>query len=117
MASGGDRTPEYCCVLKNMTCIIDHLKTNEDAKERLIQKLQQKRWIDIPCKSKEHELVRTALNRIKDDANEYYAFIDMLQNITGMDVVVKKMNGMQILRRVWMYVVHSILRILHTMHH
>ena len=88
MASGGDHTPDYCCVLKSMTCIVDHLKVNEDAKKRLILKFIEEKWIDITSERNEDELVRTALGRIRKDANEYHKFIGMLKDITGMDQIV-----------------------------
>ena len=95
MASRGDHvhTPEYDSVLKNMICIIDHLKVNGDAKERLILKFQEKSWIDITSMPKEDELIRKVLNRIREDAKEFLVFIEMLQDITGMDGIVDKLKG------------------------
>ena len=95
MASGGDHvdTPEYDSVLKNMICIIDHLKVNGDAKERLILKFKEKSWIDITSTPKEDDLILKALHRIREDAKEFLVFIAMLQDITGMDGIVDKLKG------------------------
>ena len=94
MASGG--TPEYNSVLSNLIIITKHLKVNEEAKESLILMYKQEKWLTITAKPEdmqENKLVNLALVMIESDTKHFDIFITMLENITGMDEVVKKLKG------------------------
>ena len=92
MASGRD-TREYTSVLGQMTTITDYLKVNNGSRDTLIQKYQQEQWIPITEQPDAGGLVTIALNRISTDARQYDVFIDMLKDITGMDIIVERIQG------------------------
>ena len=92
MASGKE-TREYNSVLQHIGIIGYSLKGNSAAKETLIHKYQENKWIDLTECPHEVSLVRLALNRITIDASEYHVFMEMLKVIVGMDVIIKKIEG------------------------
>ena len=92
MASGRG-TRQYDSVLEQMTTITDYLKVNNGSRATLIQKYQQKKWIPITEEPDAGALVTIALNRISMDASECDVFLDMLKGITGMDIIVKNIQG------------------------
>ena len=49
--------------------------------------------MDITGKPTEDQLVTLALNRIKQDPNQYDLFIDMLRDIPGMDLTVNSITS------------------------
>ena len=83
----------YNRVLSNMDGITSALKTTPDATDKLTEKFKQKGWINIAGKPTEDELVIHALNRIKQDPNQYDLFIDMLRDIPGMDLTVDRITS------------------------
>jgi hypothetical protein len=83
-------TREYTSVLEQMATITDYLKGSRDT---LIQKYQQEQWIPITEHPDAGGLVTIALNRISTDARQYDVFIDMLKDITGMDIIVERIQG------------------------
>ena len=91
--AGSKETKEYTTVLQHMDSIIEHLEVHSKAKESLIVKYQQRQWIATTESPDETLLVKLALNRISDDVSQYHIFIEMLKDTTGMDVVVKKIQG------------------------
>ena len=92
MASGKE-TREYRSILEHIGIIGYSLKGNSLAKEMLIQKYQEYKWIDLTECPHEISLVRLALHRITIDASEYHVFMEMLKVIVGMDVIKKKIEG------------------------
>ena len=83
----------YDKVLCNNYDIITALRSTPGATDTLTGKYKQKQWINITGKPTEDELVTLALNRIKQDPNQYDMFIDMLHDIPGMDITVKRITS------------------------
>ena len=54
---------------------------------------QQNEWLGIDESPVEDKLVRVALVRIEQDPDQFDLFIDMLGDIEGMKVIVKKLTG------------------------
>ena len=92
MASGTD-TRQYASVLGQMTTITAYLQVNNGSRATLVQKYKQKQWIPITEEPDAGALVTIALNRISMDASECDVFLDMLKGITGMDIIVKNIQG------------------------
>ena len=69
------------------------LDVNHDANQRLRQKFQKERWLSVGSDTGGERLVTVALSRIEHDARQFQQFIDMLNDIDGMDQIVKKLTG------------------------
>ena len=69
------------------------LDVNRDANQRLRQKFQKERWLSVGSDTGGERLVTVALSRIEIDAGQFQQFIDMLNDIDGMDQIVKKLTG------------------------
>ena len=79
----------YDSVRRNLSKITEALKATPGAKGHLIVLYMQHGWLNyITENPAEDELVSLALQRIKQDPNQYDLFIDMLRDIPGMDLIV-----------------------------
>ena len=83
----------YDKVLCNNYDIITALRSIPDAKDKLTGKYKQGQWIDITGTPTEDQMVNLALQRIKQDPKQYDIFIDMLRDIPGMDITVKRITS------------------------
>ena len=84
---------EFKSVLACITDITNYLKVNRAAKDALNLEYQKRQWIGVPTTLNEEELVWLVLGRISIDAGQYNIFMEMLQNITGMSLIVDKLKG------------------------
>ena len=84
------KTPEYIAVLDHLQQLTDRLKVLPGAEEALLVKFKMKHWVAITTKDHD-QLILLALDRIKEHAQDYRVFIDMLDNIEGMDT--SSING------------------------
>ena len=92
MARGRD-TREYQSVLAGFDTITDHLRVNRASQRSLTIAYKQKSWIQLGEEPGPDRLVEITLNRIERDVSEYYVFMTMLDDIVGMDLVVKEIEG------------------------
>ena len=76
-----------------MNNIITTLKLTPGATDMLTGMYKQKRWMNITVHPTEGQLVTLALDRIQQDSNQYDLFIDMLRDISGMDLIVKRITS------------------------
>ena len=83
----------YKTALACNTNITDCLKANSAAKDALILEYQKREWIKPTATLNETELVTLVLNRISEDAGQYDIFMDMLEKIEGMNLIVDKLKG------------------------
>ena len=81
---------EFDKVLSIMDDIITALKATPGATDKLTGKYKQEGWMAFTENPTEDKLVTLALQRIKQDPNQYDLFIDMLRCIKGMDITVNK---------------------------
>lgn len=88
----GNETDEYKKVLVNLDKIVEALKANEGAKDSLYLKCTMKEWTELTANPNEVDLLRIILNRIKDDIDMYYEFMDMLGNIPSLKLVKKRIE-------------------------
>ena len=89
----GKQTSEYTRVRQSLGAITEVLDVNHDANQSLRQKFQEERWLSVGSDTEGEGLVTVALSRIKNDAGQFQQFIDMLNDIDGMDQIVKKLTG------------------------
>ena len=80
-------------VLSIMDDIITDLKATPGATDKLTGKYKQEGWMAFTENPTEDKLVTLALQRIKQDPNQYDLFIDMLRCIKGMDITVNKITS------------------------
>lgn len=83
----------YDRVLSKLSDITETLKLNSDAKDKLTSLYQKHKWLSIAAKPVEDDLVKLALDRIKQDPSQFGMFISMLQDTKGMDLIVKSLLG------------------------
>ena len=84
---------EFEKVLSIMDDIITALKATPGATDKLTGKYKQEGWMAFTENPTEDKLVTLALQRIKQDPNQYDLFIDMLRCIKGMDITVNKITS------------------------
>lgn len=91
-------SPQYEAVLKELETLTDtlDLKANEKAKQKLLLKFQIEGWLGATADPSAADLIRLALNRIKNDVNQYKVFIDMLRGITELKAIANKITGIWI---------------------
>ena len=89
----GKNTPEYQRVMNNLSSITEALQLNPHASQSVRQKFKEKGWLSIAANSTEQELVALVLGRIELDASQYGEFIAILNDVPGMDLIVKKLYG------------------------
>ena len=84
---------EFDKVLSIMDDIITALKATPGATDKLTGKYKQEGWMAFTENPTEDKLVTLALQRIKQDPNQYDLFIDMLRCIKGMDITVNSITS------------------------
>ena len=71
--------------------IVDTLDATPKATQNLRIKFIQKGWLSLNVKNPTaDDLVTVILNRINDDTSQYDEFRDMLSDMEGMDLLLKK---------------------------
>lgn len=91
--TSGWKTPEYTRVRCNIDRIVSALQSNPAAKERLELKCEQEGWLEVCSNLTNKELVSFILGRIEQDVKQYDEFIAMLQDIKGMDLILKHLRS------------------------
>lgn len=94
-------SPQYLAVLNQLVTLQERLdlKANAKAKEKLLLMFQAKKWLGGTADPTAADLVHLALNRIKDDVNQYGVFIKILQDITELIDIADKITGILISSR------------------
>ena len=92
------KSPQYDAVLNQLVTLQERLdlKANAKAKEKLLLMFQTKKWLGATADPTAADLVHLALNRIKDDVNQYGVFIKILQDITELADIADKITGILI---------------------
>ena len=83
----------YNRILSSLGDIIETLKLNSGARDKLTSLYQKHKWLSISAKPVEDDLVKLALDRIKQDPSQFDMLISMLNKIEGMDLIVKTLTG------------------------
>ena len=78
----------YDKVLNKLNDITQTLQLNPGARDKLTRLYQREKWLGIAARPAEGELVTLALDRIKQDPNQFDLFIDMLRDTEGMELIV-----------------------------
>lgn len=92
----GKNTAEYKKVKENMNDFIEAIESI-GAVDKLHTMFVESEWLETnPNVISAKNLITQALNRIDNDSTQHVVFLQMLQKITGMDQMVKKLTGMYI---------------------
>ena len=87
-------SPEYQKVLNNKRKIITALELTPGATGSLTTEFQMKSWLPLAKKKPtEEDLVDAVLGRIQLDPKDLTTFIGMLKKVTGLDQIVKILEG------------------------
>ena len=95
----GRRTPQYLAVLKNFEKLRTALKETDGAEESLLTIFKSQGWLGALAKTKADELLTKALNKIENKAESYEVFIQMLQDVSGIEDAVEEI--ISALRLLW----------------
>ena len=93
----------YDSVLSSLSDITETLKLNSGARDKLTSLYQEHKWLNISEKPVEDDLVKLALNRIKQDPNQFDMFISILNEIEGMDLIIKTLTGGKLISSLCIY--------------
>lgn len=88
---------EYERVKQLLRSITDTIKRTPSAYESLRQEYSSKGWLDPSAKPPVEDLVNLALGRIEQNVKTYEEFVTILNSIHGMDQIVEKLPGKNIL--------------------
>jgi len=81
-------------VRNNLNSIVTYLKSNPSASDTLSRIFIEKGWLNVTATAtadrREDQLVTLVLGRIELDVNQYGEFIAILNDVPGMDLIVKK---------------------------
>ena len=88
----GTNTREYVTLLESLSSVTEKLFSVPRSKDQLCIKFIERKWLDITANPSERELVILALSRIKENSQIFYEFVKILEDIGGMNLVVKSLT-------------------------
>ena len=88
----GKQTREYVTLRKNFSYVVETLRSVPGSKDCLRLKFIEEDWLDKLEDPIASELVTVVLNRIEADSRTFYKFLMMLCEISGMDLIAKKLT-------------------------
>ena len=62
------------------------------SKDLLCLKFMERKWLEITTKPSETDLVLLTLSRVEKDSHTFHELVKMLDEISGMDLVLKKLT-------------------------
>ena len=62
------------------------------SKDLLCLKFMERKWLEITAKPSETDLVLLALSRIEGNSHTFHELVKMLNEISGMDLVVQNLT-------------------------
>ena len=87
----GKETREYITLRKNISSLVNHLRTLPASKEQLCLTLMENEWIGTAENPSEKELVLLALNRVEKDSRAFHKFVSLLSEIGGLKEIAKEL--------------------------
>ena len=88
----GKETPEYKTLLLSLSSITEQLLSVPKSKDLLCLKFMERKWLEVTANPCEKDLVILALSRIEADSHTFHELVKMLNEISGMDLVVKNLT-------------------------
>ena len=91
MFSGTD-TIQYRAVLSLIEDITRAIKATPEVKECLSIKFKMKQWIKPTAACSEAELAQCALEKVRQDPEQFPILVEMFRDTVGMDIIAKKLE-------------------------
>ena len=85
LTEDGETSLEYVTLLTCLSEITNSLKSLPGGKADLATKFKAEAWISINVEPNEEALLKLVLQRITRKTTQFYIFLRILSNITGMD--------------------------------
>ena len=89
----GRRTPQYLAVQENLVMLQRTLRGTDEAEDSLLAIFKSRGWLDQLAKTKADGLIRKALSKIENKVENYELFIEMLQEVSGIDEAVGEITS------------------------
>ena len=86
-------TTQYKAVSENMVMLTRNIEATTGAEETLNNEFRSAGWQDPNVSSNTCGIIKKALNKIENDANQYWVFYRMLEDITGLDIPLPSLSG------------------------
>ena len=90
--SSGTDTAQYKAVLSSLEDIITAIKATPAVKETLSIKFKMKEWIEPTAACSEAELAECALEKVRQDPEQFPILVKMFHDTVGMDNIAKKLE-------------------------
>lgn len=92
VVKSGRDTAEFQKMMNNTERLIKALQVNSGAYDSLCIKCEEKRWCPPSSDRSEKKLVDLVIERIRQDASQFYLFISMLEDVIGLDQIVSSLK-------------------------
>ena len=93
----GRRSPQYLAVQESLEKLRRALKATDGAEESLLTIFKSRGWLDQLAQTKADGLLTKALNKIENKVENYEVFIQMLQEVSGIEDAVEAITSAYIL--------------------
>ena len=88
----GTESTQYGAVLNSLEDITTAIKATPEVKETLSSKFMMKGWIKHTATCSEAELAKCALEKVRQDPEQFPILIEMFRDTVGMDIIAKKLE-------------------------
>ena len=87
------RAPQYLAVQKNLLKLTRSLEGTDRAEKTLLDAFKAEGWLDQLSQTKANGLLTKALSKIENKAENYEVFIQMLQEVSGIEDAVEMITS------------------------
>ena len=88
----GTDTTQYEAVLNLLGDITRAIKVTPEVKETLSTKFMMKRWIQPTAACSEDDLAKLALEKVRQDPEQFPILVDMFRNTAGMEIFAERLE-------------------------
>ena len=88
----GTESTQYKAVLSLLEDITRAIKATPEVKESLLIKFKMKQWINPTTACSEAELAECALEKVRQDPEQFPILVEMFRDTVGMDIIAKKLE-------------------------
>jgi hypothetical protein len=88
----GTESTQYGAVLNSLEDITTAIKATPEVKESVLIKFKMKQWIKPTTACSEAELAECALEKVRQDPEQFPILLEMFRDTVGMDIIAKKLE-------------------------